>query len=456
MSSSLRRAAFAALALIAGCASPSLPPAVAPSPPPPEEPPPVVLTEPAAPSTPGDEVPTGPLTAFDLADDQAMVIAFVDVRAIIASELWPAAQPALKVAGFDTVLAAWTRACGADPLAAIDEVVLSAGDRGVLAVARFRGDGAAALACARAGGTGTVESLQGQTAVHVLGTLVAVTGDLLLVGDRRSLDAALANVQAKKRSRTGRALLDRSPGTVISVVSAPLGGQFGRTDWHVRLTHDALSANATLDAGSPALADAALAKIRRDLENPRFFVDGASAPGLALLKDVKLAVDGSALTAAFTVPPGDVGAREAVVQNLAQIALAVARHERSQRVRSQLWVIASQLDSYAHQSDGKSGRPRGHYPPSARQTPAKIPSGGSSMDLAEFRKGTWAAIGYAPPASLNHSFEIVTSPDRKKAIIRASGDPDGDGGLETLGLEITLDGPRKELPRVKRPKVVVR
>jgi hypothetical protein len=355
--------------------------------------------------------------------------------------------------GWDVMLGSWTRACGVDPLSAVDSLVISAGDRGASAIGKLKGEPAAALACARAVG-GNDEPIHGHAAVSLGGFLVTVIGDMLVLADRRSVDSLIERHAARTRSRTGRTLLDRSPGTVVSVVSAPLGGPFGRTDWHARLTADELTFDATLDGGSGAQATAALAMLEKALRAPRLVGDDAGGKEAVadLRRRVKLGVEGSAVTAHLSTR-GDASARKGIIDDLAAVALGAAREERHQRVRSQLWNLSGQLDAYARELDPRTQRTRGRFPPSAPRTPTKMPSGGAvTVERRDFAKGTWATVGFVPSSPTTHSFEVVTAPNGRKVTLRAVGDPDGTGDVDTVEMTVELDGARSEQHTVTKKK----
>lgn len=452
----LVRRGIAALFVVAACAPAPPPPVVAP-PPPAVAPVPSILLEPA-PLTP-ERAPIAPLEAIDLVDDQAAVLVYVDVRVLREGDLWIAAQPALHALGWDETLASWKKACGGDdPIDAIDHVVLSFGDQSV-AIATLRPDAEKALVCARGIAGGTDGELAGHPVLRARGMVVARVDRFLLVGDESIVKARLLQAAAGGRSRAGRELLDRSPGIVGSLVSAPIEFfGFGRSTWQLRATPRELSLEAELDMTKVALATRMVAEGKTQLRaGSRKLADdaeGARALG-GLLDRTVLRQSGSVVHGRLAAPDGDDAARRTLLADVTVFARAVASEQRRDDARSHLRELARRLEEESRVVSPATKKPRGIFPPSAPRTPKEIPVGRPTKVPASAWEGTWKTLAVTMPTALQHSYEIVTSADRKSVTLRAIGDPEG-RGVETIELTIDARGARRERESVARPRTRLR
>ena len=331
-------------------------------------------------------------------------------------------------------------ACGFDPLEVVrDAAVAVRLPRGggkettVLALELDRGP-EAALECMQKLGAKPVES--GGVEPRP-GVLALAAGSLLIVGDAAGARMAAARAKSTERSELARPMreaIGRFPDAAIVGV-ARVGEVMQETgfDWatlavtasdqRFALRVEADTMDATTAQSYAAAFDPAHwgTPANADLPKTRIWVEGSRVL-------FELSVDGPPTEQAYRVGIGSSLAITAVRRYLARSKGAEARNSVS--------VISKDLVAYVEAQPAGKRR----FPPSAPLTPKDVPKGKrTALGPEAWKHPTWKAIQFELTEPVYYSYEIVTARDGKSAVVRATGDLDGDGVLSRYSLSVTLD-----------------
>lgn len=404
-----------------------------------------------------------PWRARDLADDQAAGLLHVDARALRASDLGAALLPLLRAAAADHELLALAKTCGIDPLLAFDDIMLSAGKEVVVAASLARP--VDLLACLKLDPHGKETTLEGRPTIMWEDAAASMVDGLFVFGDRTGVVGALERHARRARSEAA-ALLDTSPGTVASIVVVPpafvamerVTGRIVATDAELGLALDATflprgpdQAGASRDAS--ALAPF-LANVRREVAS----ASRQSAAVDAVFDRVKLASEGDAWHLRLAAAGAD--ARQKLIADLDAIAHGLLRRERlrviEREAQDALDPIARALVALVE------ARPRGPtrvLPMSAPRTPRDVPRGVVQIPASAWSHPTWKVLPTPMPIlptpmpiSSRFAFEIVTSPDRMRAVVRALRVREEDGKTEVYELPVVVGHDRATVEPLVTPK----
>lgn len=119
-------------------------------------------------------------------------------------------------------------------------------------------------------------------------------------------------------------------------------------------------------------------------------------------------------------------------------AFALAQHKHAE-ARELVGAICRNLTAYMLREDDEGRRLATSLPPSAPSTPEEVPNGKFVPSADTWSHPTWEAIKFGITQPLYFSYEIQTAPDGRSAIVRATGDPHGDGKLTVIEQQVSLD-----------------
>ncbi len=211
------------------------------------------------------------------------------------------------------------------------------------------------------------------------------------------------------------------PHAKMPVKSAQLVMQSDQSHWSLRTD---------LETKTPELADKVAKRISA--------LSAAASSGVSL-PDLHASVHDSHVSLQLGVA-GDGAAQAVTVSALVYVALSPVRNRiawnKAEEARTTVYQIAKDIASYC------SRLPTGKVliPPSAPLTPATVPRGTKYQSTSgDWNRGTWKKIKFQMTSPQYYSYEIVTADDRKSAVVRATGDLDGDGKASHFSISIEVE-----------------
>lgn len=341
------------------------------------------------------------------------------------------------VPGFDPV-GTVQRRCGFDPRDALTDLAVAGRAQSLLQFEPVFGVGLRrpaddVLACVRGFAPGAAKiRLRGHDALQSGRAALVGADRLIAFGSRDTLASLDLDATPELLPHlVARALAAHTGATLVG--AADLTTRDGRlkTVLVVMESDDRhWSLRVQLDTDSPGTAQ----EIAAAADPEKLDIDPSM---LAIAPELHTSVSGTHVAIELSVV-GDDQEQARRVSGLVAIAIHSVRHYTARakiaEARDSIGHIAQNLDVYMH-------RP-GHrlLPPSAPRTPADVPRGKPTRTAYEdWQRGTWQAIEFVMDEPQFYSYEIDTAKDRKSAIIRATGDLDGDGVQSHFTLRVKLD-----------------
>jgi hypothetical protein len=333
------------------------------------------------------------------------------------------------------------RECGFDPLEALNaaalagQVVPGSGPQLVAVVDIDRGSWAVLECLKKLGGRADASS----GGVVLDPDWVALeAGRFVVVGDPPSARLVAARIAQKLSSELPapmRETLDEHPGAIL-VATGRLGQAIPESpfDW-ARLHVESSAARFLLRIEADTTDTTAASSYATALDPSRL----GPFDGRSDLPRIRVTTRGNRILWELSV---DGGPNEQAYRLGVASALAVSSVRRyigeakTAEAKNTVGQIAKDLVAYATQLPPARMR----FPPSAPLTPKQVPSGSKTpVTDADWSHPTWKAIGFSLTDPVYYSYEIVTAPGGKKAIVRATGDLDGDGARSHFSLELRID-----------------
>jgi hypothetical protein len=100
--------------------------------------------------------------------------------------------------------------------------------------------------------------------------------------------------------------------------------------------------------------------------------------------------------------------------------------------KNTLAAIAQALSVYVSSNEKRL------LPPSAPRVPAEVPKATEYQSVPADWSGSWQTLGFKLTDAQHYSYEIKTASNRRSAVIRATGDLDGDGTFSRFELDVKL------------------
>ncbi|MFO0553938.1 MAG: hypothetical protein U0271_36490 [Polyangiaceae bacterium] len=363
----------------------------------------------------------------------AQTAAFVNVRALRddgwLKDLHDIQQVADSLKDLETK-------CGMDPFAALDEVAMSAGESGTIAIAKLGAQKDLALTCAKGVASGEDSTFEGRKAVKLGRHMVAfVDGDLLVVGDERALVAAASN-QTPPKPEFAK-VLDKVDGRLLHVVGAGNGPSEG-FELTLDQGKDVINLHATVVGKSEADAMEAEKQLQSAKES---LGDDMPAEAKTFIKELKVKRDGKNVEISFE-EKAEPAARAKLVGMVAATAIAGVRRylssAKAAEAKNTISAISRGLRAYVEACEKKPCL----FPKSSPAVPKTIPKGNTFQSTPEDWAGSWKDAKFMITNPQHYQYHFDTSPDGKSCSVVAEGDLDGDGKTSkfTVSLKIGADG----------------
>jgi hypothetical protein len=360
---------------------------------------------------------------------------FIDGARLRKSALFSVITESLASADVDPFLSVKTE-CRLDPLQLVDQLALAfrgSGTPSVVASFSLQGGPERALECLKQLGAqpladGSLQVRPGLSATSAAG--------LLLIGDASAVRLAAARRGPAKTERIAALdpALERFPDAAL-VGAGSLGSmvpESGFGDAVLALTANDRHFLLRLEAET---TDSVSAKAYESAFKRASWLSGAGGK----LPAIRLDSEGRRMIFELSVagPPAEQAERLGVASALAvsSVRRYLARAKEAE-AKNTVTQIAKDLVDYIERLPPGARR----MPKSAPPTPKEVPRGTAvTLASSDWQHPTWRALAFEMRAPQRYSYEIVTAKNRKSAVVRASGDLDGDGVLSHLSLEVHLD-----------------
>jgi hypothetical protein len=335
----------------------------------------------------------------------------------------------------------------------VGELVLSGDPEGndVLLVARTD-DSRAALACLRAEQDGSVKArVAGLEAVESPdGEIAVARGDLLFAGTRARVEDALKGPPARAGAGDVLARLEGTPDSLCRVYIESSQGTPRAVAFALDGDEGSLSARIGVDLSSTTEADqlSDLARLTVDKgKSDLRAAGGGKSKDLRVLADILERVEirrraGGRVTVAMGVEGDGREVKDglAAFVDFAQGTASVfARKAQADHARALLLDLAQRVAAYA---DGHRRQVTRFpsLPGSAPATPSAVPRGEpATVSESDWSHRTWRDLAFSLEGPLQYSFAVETARSGRVAIVRATGDLDGDGVVSVQEVAVRID-----------------
>jgi hypothetical protein len=387
--------------------------------------------------TPSDaETQTASIARASLAALSPKSVGFVhiDGARVRKSALYAAYRQVLPLTGQDP-LAEVKQSCGFDPLdelraLSIGLETLPAAGTG-LAVAMFERPAKDAMECLR-------KIAPGDSFV------ATAAGELLIIGDSKSVQAAVARVESRAPPDLPRsfvAALDRDPSAAIVAAVDLRAAPSGLPARSGLLTLSSTDRRFFLHVEAELASQAQAKQLLSQLDVRRYVEESAAESKLPApdLGKHKSWTEGTTVFYEISVDD-DLQGQTRVLMALSALGIYGVRHylARSKEAEARYTVahIAKLLAEHVRAQPPHKAK----LPASAPRTPASVPSGKKTLvEVSTWSHPTWKAIGFSMQDPVYYSYEIATAKGGRSATVRATGDLDGDGVLSRYSLIVKLD-----------------
>lgn len=378
----------------------------------------------------------------------------VSMRRLRGTALGDALPSLVRDSGLAERYGQWVRACNGPPIDAFHEIVVGGTGEQFVFAAELLIPPDQAMACVKGTFGGREVQFQERPALRIDATepkadktapdgknakvasptgrplFALVAGSILIVADETSLAEAL-DLNGGSGPLAG--CLELGDGAFLAACGTPPGVAkeariLGRT------TSGELSVEGTLtfdDASGPTMLSERIAAAKKGAFEENKFVRDA-------LESIRVDVEGAAAKVRIGVS-GDGVAQAAYLVALSSGARRALWEQEAKALAEEARVNVAALAESLRKNAPEKPRPRGPvFPVAPPPVPAKVPRAAAYSPTAEdFAHPTWAALGFSIKEPIRYQYELGISPDRRRAVVRARGDLDGNG--RTSLFEVTLE-----------------
>ncbi len=334
--------------------------------------------------------------------------------------------------------------CGADPLAAVDEIASANSPVGFVAIFKLGAHRDVALECVKhvAGGD-LINDVAGRPVVQLTpDQAVTLDGDFLILGSKKSIEA----VRSRTSSAPPRFALVLTPraGVILNVALASPDLPYDLTRVQLLLTTTTeellieLTGEARNEDGTKrfeawvgqATAEAAQLK-------------GVPADFQKLVKELKTSRQGNVVTVKLGIKGDQTKQSEALGLLTQALVIGGRRYTTSAKTseaKNNIGAIARALASHVQSCQDQSATPNTClFPASAPAVPTAIPKGLKYQSAISDWTGPWNQMKFILSEPQYYRYRTETSRDGKTCTVIAEGDLDGDGKTSFFSTTVTID-----------------